>query len=106
MSEDRRQHHRTVQWASSGRIDLADGTTKRFCLVHDVSNGGARLTSVGHEILPDTFKLRLSPGDQLRTVKVIWRTTRSVGVQFLEPLPLVPSVKKNSQPPELEMRAV
>ena len=104
MSEDRRQHLR-VEWASSGRIELPDGKTKRFCIVHDVSNGGARLTSIGHETLPDTFKLRLSPRDQSRNCKVIWRTTRSVGVEFLEPFPSIPSVKKNNQPSENEMTA-
>jgi hypothetical protein len=104
MSEDRRQHTR-VEWTSPGRIDFSDGKTKRFCLVHNLSNGGARLTSVGHEMLPDTFKLRLSRRDQSRDCKVIWRTTRAVGVQFLEPVPSIPSVKKTSQSSEPEMTA-
>ena len=100
MSEERRNHIRFKR-GSPGRIDLADGVTKRFCLVHDMSAGGARLTSVGHETLPDTFGLCLSPRDgQPLECRVTWRTARAVGVQFLNPLRSIGDIRQSERAKE------
>lgn len=85
MIKDRREHAR-VEWVSPGRIDFGDGSPPLICLVHDLSNGGARLTSLPPDGLPDTFKLWLAPGrGPSPECRVVWRSKRAIGVAFLEP---------------------
>lgn len=79
MDERRKGHPR--QFALTGRIDLEDGWAC-FCLVHDVSEGGARLTSLDPGSLPEMFKVGLAAGTS-RWCQVIWRSKQSVGVKFL-----------------------
>ena len=86
MSE-RRQHTR-VEWASPGQIIVGTGKSKCFCLVNDLSNGGAKLTMVQPETLPETFYLALAPGrGSSRKCRVIWRSSNAVGVEFDQPVP-------------------
>lgn len=97
MSDDRRQHQR-VQWVSPGRIELDDGRPPKVCLVHDLSNGGARLTALKADMVPDTFKLRLLPNrGPSPNCKVVWRSKRALGVAFLEAFPSIPRAKKNAR---------
>ena len=85
MSEERRQQTR-VQWVSPGKIELGDGSPDLICLVHDLSNGGAKLSSVVSENLPDIFKLCLAPSrGSARECRAVWRSKRSVGVALLVP---------------------
>ena len=96
MANDRRQDQR-VQWISPGRIEF-DGQPPKVCLVHDLSNGGARLTDLQAEIVPNTFKLCLSPSrGPSRHCKVIWRSKRALGVAFLDAFPSIPTATKNSR---------
>ena len=89
MSEERRKHHR-VQWVSPGRIDFGDGSPPLMCLVHDLSNGGAKLTSLPPDTLPNKFTLRLAPARRPSPeCKIVWRSKRAVGVAFLEPFPTI-----------------
>jgi hypothetical protein len=86
MREERRQHSR-VAWVSPGRIDLADGEAPRPCLVHDLSNGGARLNLPDAAALPERFTLYLAARrGGPRECRVVWRTNRAVGVEFLPSL--------------------
>ena len=88
LMEERRQHSR-VQWVSPGRIDFEDGSPPLICLVHDLSNGGARLTSLTSDKLPDTFKLCLAPSrGPSPACRIVWRSKRAVGVAFLQPFPV------------------
>ena len=81
VPDERRKHSR--KFSSPGRIDLDDGWAC-FCLVHDLSDGGARLTSVGPEDLPETFKLSLPSGVSPKC-RVVWRSKQAIGVKFFEP---------------------
>lgn len=86
--EERRQHPR-VQWVSPGKIEMGDGIPDQICLVHDLSNGGARLTSLFPDKLPERFLLCLSPSrGPARECRVVWRSKRAVGIAFLEPFPV------------------
>ena len=103
MREERRRHPR-VQWVSPGKIDLGDGQPGKACLVHDLSNGGARLTYVQTDTLPENFKLCLVPGrGASRECRVVWRSKRAIGVEFLEPFPAIPSGEKKGQPAKEHM---
>ena len=76
MFDERRRVAR--QAGLTARIDLDDGWAC-FCLVHDLSKGGARLTSLDPEDLPDLFSVGLAGGASRK-----WRSKQSVGVKFLE----------------------
>jgi hypothetical protein len=67
------------------KIQLANGSLPRECLVTNMSDGGARLHVKGVEV-PDLFVLLLS-GDEgkirPRDCKVIWRLGFEIGAEFL-----------------------
>jgi PilZ domain-containing protein len=67
------------------KIQLANGTLPRDCLVTDISDGGVRLHVEGFEV-PDDFVLLLS-GDGLvgkeRAYKVVWRLGYEIGARFV-----------------------
>ena len=87
MTEERRQHLR-VEWISSGSIVPGGGKLERPCTVYNLSNGGAKLSGIMAETLPDAFALRLSPrGGAVKKCRIIWRTKHEVGIEFLEPFP-------------------
>jgi hypothetical protein len=102
MTTERRKHSR-VQWVSPGQIDLGDGSNRRVCLVHDLSNGGARLTSVNQDALPDRFKLCLAHSrGPSRECRIVWRSKRAIGVEFLDPFPSIPTGQPSHTVQEME----
>jgi hypothetical protein len=53
------------------------------CVVHDLSNGGARLgLTVGSAGFPNTFTLVLSKDSIQRDCEMVWTDGRFVGVRF------------------------
>ena len=93
MQTERRKHAR-VQWVMSGEIAAANnhGQTVR-CLVHDLSEGGARLTMIDAGRLPNTFKISVGPGEPFHDCRVVWGSQRAVGIAFLIPLVVLPTRK-------------
>lgn len=81
MQRDRRRMFR-VEWNSSGTLYDLNGRRARPCIVSNFSNGGARLTGIGPETLPDEFLLRISPHSRARKCHVVWRSRDAVGVEF------------------------
>lgn len=81
MSIDRRQHTR-VKWGSPGHIQTGEDKAKRFCLVSDLSDGGAKLTLAAYDLLPDEFTLHLAPAEAAKKCQVVWRSKGAVGVEF------------------------
>ncbi|MGB7036733.1 MAG: PilZ domain-containing protein [Xanthobacteraceae bacterium] len=66
------------------RIADIDGSALESCRILDVSGSGARLqvTDPGH--LPDQFLLLLSRDGALRRqCAVVWRSERTIGVEFV-----------------------
>ena len=93
MGEERRQHQR-VEWISSGSILTKKGRSERPCTVYNLSNGGAKLSGIMAETLPNTFMLRLLPQNGLvKKCRVIWRTKHEVGIEFLESFRLQTSIE-------------
>jgi hypothetical protein len=85
-SWDERREHVRVVWVSPGVIVLDTGG-ERPCVVSDLSNGGAKLIELAAEV-PDEFMLKLCPKrGPARACRVIWRSKRQAGVEFLEPFP-------------------
>jgi hypothetical protein len=66
------------------KMQPADGTPSRYCLITQVSEGGVRINTFGVSI-PDEFALLLS-GDGPAidgTYRVIWRVGYDVGAQLV-----------------------
>ena len=80
MRRERRNTFR-VEWNSSATIHY--GTMTRRCILANFSNGGARITGLRGETVPDEFTLRITRGHgRTRKCRVLWRTEDAVGVEF------------------------
>ena len=54
------------------------------CVVHDISNGGARLSFTAPlAVIPRTFTLVLFKDSVQRDCELVWRVRRVVGVKFI-----------------------
>jgi hypothetical protein len=67
--------------------DFGDGSGGHMCRLVNFSNGGARLSGLGHlHAVPDCIALFIRDRQILkRDCRVAWRGTREMGVQFLSP---------------------
>jgi len=79
----RRARRRAIN--RTAKIQLANGTLPRDCLVTDISDGGVRLHVEGFDV-PDEFVLLLSGeglGAKERTYRVVWRLGYEIGAEFV-----------------------
>ena len=83
MPRERRTNFR-VEWNSAATLYDRHGRRARPCIVGNFSNGGAKISGVMPETLPDEFLLRLTPHSRARKVRVVWRSEDAVGVEFLD----------------------
>jgi hypothetical protein len=60
-----------------------DRHLERPCILSDLSAGGAKLSNVRGNTIPDEFRLRTPNGDR-RTCHVVWRTANELGVRFTD----------------------
>jgi hypothetical protein len=68
----------------TGGIDLCNGTPQQECSIVDISTGGARIRVSHAERVPERFSLHLSYNGAVgRPCRVVWRTGRELGVEFL-----------------------
>jgi PilZ domain len=79
---ERRKHYRTA-WNVFATIYDADRHLERPCILNDLSAGGAKLSGVRANTIPDEFRLRTPNGDR-RTCDVVWRTDNELGVRFTD----------------------
>lgn len=90
--EQRRNRRRNV--LQGARIAGADGTSSENCWILDISASGARLQVNSPATTPDEFYLLLSHNGQFRRqCLVVWRSDKTIGVQF------VPDVAKKPVQP-------
>jgi hypothetical protein len=54
------------------------------CMIRDISETGARLSCGETAMLPTEMKLLVSSQREMCLVRIVWRKSREVGVQFLE----------------------
>jgi PilZ domain len=81
--ERRRSRRRTLN--RMAKIQLANGTLPRDCLVTDISEGGVRLHVEGFDV-PDDFVLLLSGDDfagKEHNYKVVWRLGYEIGARLV-----------------------
>jgi hypothetical protein len=82
--ESRRSNRRTI--SRYAKLQFADGSLSRDCVVTDISDGGVRLHIEGFDV-PDRFVLHISGGQggaRPRNCKVVWRLGFELGAEFLD----------------------
>jgi hypothetical protein len=77
---ERRRNFR-VTWNLPATIYDVERHLERPCILSDLSGGGARLSGVRANTIPDEFRLRTPLGDR-HTCHVVWRTDNELGVRF------------------------
>ena len=76
----KRTPRRNAAW-----IELAGGGDLIPCVLWDISDGGARVAAPRVSTLPAVFRLLLTKdGSSERLCRVVWRSDKQVGVQFIE----------------------
>ena len=84
MARRERRRNFRVEWNAPARIRYHGRRATLPCVVHNLSNTGARITAPNVATMPDEFILLLSSrGDRLRDCRVIWRTKFELGVEFV-----------------------
>jgi hypothetical protein len=63
------------------------------CTVRDVSDTGAKVLCGEPALVPDEFRLVIIQDNTIRDVKVMWRKTDSLGVNFTSPATRAPPRK-------------
>jgi hypothetical protein len=81
-AEDERRHvRRPVHLAAKINV----GRSLRDCTVLDLSDSGARVAIRAPHEVPDTIAICMSPrGFPIRPCKVIWRSDKEIGIEFLD----------------------
>jgi hypothetical protein len=91
-SEKRKKLRRSVTYPAF--LDLGDGSPALVCTLCDASQEGAQLAVADSESLPDEFILALSAdGAARRHCRVVWRTERQIGVEFLKDGKVAPAAR-------------
>jgi len=68
-------------------IVFGGGKSRKACIIRNVSDGGAKLELFGPVApVPNTFSLTV-PDHHPQACRVIWRTMREMGIQFVESRP-------------------
>ena len=78
---DRRKSPR-MEVAWGGTIVHGPDRRTAYCILLDISDGGAKLAFADITCCPDRFALQVS-NQPVRDCKVIWRERRHMGVKFM-----------------------
>jgi PilZ domain-containing protein len=79
MPRERRNFR--VEWNCPATIHDSEHNLARPCILSSFSNGGAQITGVRADTIPDEFVLQITH-DDIRKCRVIWRTDDTLGVEF------------------------
>ena len=82
LNEKRKSKRKTI--SRHAKIQFANGSLPRDCLITDFSEGGVRLHVEGVDV-PDQFVLLLSDGDgsaRPQDCSVVWRLGLELGAKF------------------------
>ena len=80
MPRERRKDFR-VEWNCPATIHDSERNLARPCILSNFSNGGAQITGVRADTIPDEFILQITH-DDVRKCRVIWRAGDTLGVEF------------------------
>jgi PilZ domain-containing protein len=88
MGRNRRKTFR-VEWNLPAIIYDLDRKLDRPCILSNFSNGGAQITGIRANTIPDEFILQIGRGDR-RKCRVLWRTDDTLGAEFADCVPRDP----------------
>ena len=80
MQERRRSTRSRVL---KGAKVILDASSVIDCLVHNLTDGGARIEIQNAVALPEAVDVTFDSGRTLRPCRLVWRTLNETGVQFL-----------------------
>jgi hypothetical protein len=80
---ERRKNFR-VEWNSAATISDSIGRFIQQCVVNNFSSGGAKISGVEPDAIPDEFILRISPHSRPHRCHVVWRSKGGLGVEFTD----------------------
>ena len=83
MSRERRKSPR-IEWNSAATFYDRHDRRRRPCIVDNFSNGGAKISGVRPDAVPDEFMLRITPHSPWRKCHVIWRSADALGAEFCD----------------------
>jgi hypothetical protein len=83
VSRERRKTFR-LEWNMVATLYDVRGGRPRMCIVDNFSNGGAKISGVPPDTVPDELVLRITPHSRPRKSRVIWRSAEAVGVEFTD----------------------
>lgn len=63
---------------------LLTGTSSRYCVVSELSDGGIRIKTIGYAV-PNEFALLLTERAIPRRYRVVWRVGSDVGAKLIDP---------------------
>ena len=99
-AEKRKKLRRSITYPAF--LDLGDGSPALVCTLCDASQEGAQLAVADPKILPDEFILALSAdGAARRHCRVVWRTERQIGVEFLKDGKIASTARVPVAPPSV-----
>jgi hypothetical protein len=78
---ERRRFKRT-KLLKAAKILFSGSETLIDCVVCDLSIGGAGITMVHADEVPDAFELTFDAARTLRACRVAWRSASKMGVEF------------------------
>lgn len=82
-SQDCRRKWPRTRVMEVAEIATSDGDTL-FCVIEDISRGGARLRYCPTGVVPDRFHLKSQNGGARRPCEVRWRRGNCIGVRFVQ----------------------
>ena len=102
MRHDERRKSFRVEWNTAAHIYTSARAPARLCIISNLSNGGARITGIAPDTLPDTFLLRIFPrASRTKQCRVLWRSKDALGVQFAEEPNVNPTGRRPSKQRQL-----
>jgi len=106
MMDERRQSARRRTYLG-GRASYEKPVSSDECLVRDRSPGGARIEFSGSTPIPNAFDLTIRDSGETRSVRVVWRDGRRLGVAFESAAaPIAPEASRRIRQLEADRRAL
>jgi hypothetical protein len=82
MQTPRKVFQREVRPRNIQATLIQPGLPNRYCVVSDISDGGAKIIVDGKDPIPARFELALG-GDERRVCESIWWHGRTAGLRFV-----------------------
>jgi len=104
MSERRQSSRRRAYLGARAAYETPATTVE--CLARDLSAGGARLAFAGATPIPDAFALTIPARGETRSVRVVWRDGRQIGVAYASAAPTAGEAARRIRRLEADQQAL